>query len=391
VECRPVRKFVYVLAETVNVPCTLSQPSALIFRLDLPIHGKIVGAFRSAGFTSGVAESEKWLISATGAETSLGESAPLTKFQGPNWIFSGDLKESERKIKLKLALDRPAGICSPDAVQLQKGATLQIWVEDATPGCQGKDILTSGRNSKKAFSCSWASDTTSLSDQPVTLLETKGSLTEKAWVKVMAQLGMQGTWDIRKDSDARVETDLDTLPLKGATSLDFRGSRYETNELLLLDPDSSLKTGEEFGAKLRAWAGGKGVSPRTGAKFCAHGLLLTAIAERGPREETRIELLPDGTVKSTLYCTPAGACSVNSSLPSAEELASISASKPKPKEPEKCTETEYLRRKPNLTGQYAENPMLHYSVIGKDEGMCEPSLGSGVSTDTNTQVETGAQ
>jgi hypothetical protein len=59
-------------------------------------------------------------------------------------------------------------------------------------------------------------------------------------------------------------------------------------------------------------------------------------------------------------------------LPGAPDVAEGAAASPEGK----CTAAEYLREHPAvaLNPNYAQNPMLHFLVFGKDEGACEPSL-----------------
>ena len=146
--CRPVRQYTYTLPVDVALSC--APRSATVFDLDIPDRGRfLVRADLRLRGTGTVPElvhgwSARWsrlgdpgfprrIAHAAGEDLCAGE----TRSKG--MLGFGKLTAAARGVALAINAYR-ASDCENGAVTIGAGSSLELWIEDPAPGCEGKDI-----------------------------------------------------------------------------------------------------------------------------------------------------------------------------------------------------------------------------------------------------------
>ena len=146
--CQPVRKYSYTLASDVALSC--SPNSVTVFRISVPDRGRFLARanlrVRGTGTVPELVHgwSARWSsLGDPGFSSKIGYAAGEDLCAGEtrskDMLGYGKLDAANHSVSLAVHAYRSTN-CENKAVTIGAGSSLDLWVEDSSPSCEGRDI-----------------------------------------------------------------------------------------------------------------------------------------------------------------------------------------------------------------------------------------------------------
>jgi hypothetical protein len=178
--CRPVRRFTFTSSSTTPLGCD-QNAGATVLDAVVPVLGRAVGRARFTVRHTGTGDTHFWNARVAVGDGSIAygigdDVCPGSTSQRSNIGF-GTLAAGARHASV-IAYEG-SSTCIPGALEIEAGATLEVWVEDPRPACRGLDIAISDHYSASGLTnaYSWQTNMEPIPNVAATLTTTAPSET----------------------------------------------------------------------------------------------------------------------------------------------------------------------------------------------------------------------